>query len=142
MGRSGRLVAIALIVFGLCAVAVFSLFGPWRAPGGAHVLAVLPFTSPSGDAADAALGLAMSDALIRRFGATGAVTVNASAAGADALLEGTVQAVGGRLRAAIRLQRAGDGRILWKKSFDVPESEAVAVENAVFEAVSSRLRLK
>jgi TolB-like protein len=142
MGKSGRLVAIALIVFGLCAVAVFSLFGPWRAPGGAHTLAVLPLRSPSGDAADAALGLAMSDALILRFRETGAVTVSAGAPGADTLLEGTVQAAGGRLRVGIQLLRAGDGRTLWKKSFDVPESEASAIENAVFEAVSSRLRLK
>lgn len=142
MGKSGRLVAIGLIVFGLCAVAVFSLFGPWKAPGGAHVLAVLPLTSPSGDTADAAVGLAMSESLIRRFGATGALTVNSSAAGADTLLEGTVHAAGGRLRVGVRLLRAGDGRTLWTQSFDVPESEAPAVESAIFEAVSTRLRLK
>jgi TolB-like protein len=142
MGKSGRLVAISLLVFGLCAVAVFSLFGPWKAPGGAHVLAVLPLKSPSADAADAALGLAMSDALIRRLSATGALTVSSGGAGADTRLEGTVQAAGGRLRVGVRLVRVGDGRILWKQSFDVPESEAPAVESAILEAVSTRLRLK
>lgn len=142
MGKSGRLVAIGLIVFGLCAVAVFSLFGPWRAPGGAHALAVLPLKSPSGSAEDDALGLAMSDALIRRFRATGAVTVSANAPGADVLLEGSVSRAGGRLQVGIQLLRAGDGRTLWKESFDVPASEATAIENAVFEAVASRLRLK
>jgi len=142
MGKSGRFVAIALIAFGLCAVAEFSLFGPWKAPGGAHALAVLPLKSPSGSAEDDALGLAMSDALIRRFRATGAVTVSAGAPGADVLLEGTVHAAEGRLQVGVRLLRAGDGRTLWKQSFDVSASEAPAVESAVFDAVSFRLRLK
>ncbi len=142
MGRSGRLVAIALIVFGLCAVAVFSLFGPWRPPGGVHALAVSPLKSPSGSAGDAALGRAMSDSLIRRFRDTGAVIVSPEAAGADTLLEGTMDRAGGRLRVSARLVRAGDGRALWSQFFDVPESDATAVEDAIFAAVASRLRLK
>ena len=84
----------------------------------------------------------MSDSLIRRFRATGAVTVSPAAAGADTLLEGSVRREGGQLRFEVRLLRAGDGRMLWKESFDVPASDAPAVENAIFEAVSSRLRLK
>lgn len=142
MGRSGRLVAIALVVFGLCAVAVFSRFGPWRAPGGVHALAVLPLKSPSGSAEDNALGLAMSDSLTRRFRATGAVIVSPEARGADTLLEGSVDRSGGRLRVRVRLLRAGDGRTLWKESFDVSTDEALTIENSVFEAVASRLRLK
>jgi hypothetical protein len=142
MGKSGRFVAIALIVFGLCAVAVFSLFGPWRPPGGVHSLAVLPLKSPSGIAGDDALGLAMSDSLVRRFRATGAVIVRPEARGADALLEGSVHRSDGRLQVRVQLLRAGDGRTLWKESFDVPASEALTIENAVFEAVVSRLRLK
>ena len=142
MGKSGRLVAIALIVFGLCAVAVFSLFGPWRPPGGVHSLAVLPLKSPSGIAEDDALGLAMSGSLIRRFRDTGAVIVRPEARGADALLEGSVHLAGGRLQVRVRLLRAGDGRSMWAQSFDVAASDAGAIENAVFEAVVSRLRLK
>ena len=134
--------AVAVVVFGLCAVAVFFLFGPWKAPGGVHALAVLPLKSAAGNAADDALGLAMSDSLIRRFRATGAVTVSPAAAGADTLLEGSVRREGGRLQFEVRLLRAGDGRMLWKESFDVPASDTPAVENAIFEAVSSRLRLK
>lgn len=142
MGKSGRLVAVALVVFGFCAVAVFSRFGPWRAPGGVHALAVLPLKSPSGSAGDDALGLAMADSLTRRFRATGAVTVSPEARGADTLLEGSIDSSGGRLRVRAQLLRAGDGRTLWKESFDVPPSEALAIENAVFEAVATRLRLK
>jgi TolB-like protein len=135
-------VAVAVVVFGLCAVAAFFLSGPWKAPGGVHSLAVLPLTSPAGSAEDAALGRAVADSLIRRFGATGAVIVNPSARGADTVLEGSVRREAGRLRVDARLVRAGDGRTLWKRSFDVPVTEAPAVENAIFEAVSSRLRLK
>lgn len=142
MGKSGRFVTIALIAFGLCAVSVFFLFGPWRAPGGAHSLAVLPLKSPSGSAEDDALGLALSDSLMRRFRATGAVNVSPTVPGADALLEGSVHRAGGRLQVRVQLLRAGDGRTLWKQSFDVPASKALTIENAVFEAVVSRLRLK
>ncbi len=142
MGKSGRVVAVAVVAFGLCAVAVFFLFGPWKAPGGVHALAVLPLKSSAGSTEDDALGRAISDSLIRRFRATGAVAVSPAAAGADTLLEGSVRREGGQLQFEVQLLRAGDGRMLWKESFDVPASDAHAVENAIFEAVSSRLRLK
>ena len=142
MGKSGRVVAIAVVALGLCAVAVFFMAGPWKAPGGVHALAVLPLKSASASAEDDALGRAMSDSLARRFGATGAVTVSPTATGADSLLEGTVYREAGRLRVGARLLRAGDRRILWKESFDVPASEAPAVEDAIFAAVATRLRLK
>jgi TolB-like protein len=142
MGKSGRVVAIAVVVFGLCAVAIFFLFGPWKAPGGVHALAVLPLRSSAGSAEDDALGRAISASLMRRLDATGAVTLSPTAAGADSLLEGSVYREAGRLRVDARLFRAGDGRTLWKESFDVPASEAARVENAIFEAVASRLRLK
>lgn len=142
MGKSGRVVAAAVVVFGLCAVAVFFLVGPWKAPGGVHSLVVLPLKSSGGSAEDDALGRAISDSLIRRFRATGAVAASPTASGADTVLEGSVDRQGGRLKAGIRLLRAGDGRTLWKESFDVPASEATAIENAVFDAVASHLRLK
>ena len=134
--------AIAVVVFGLCAVSVFFLFGPWKAPGGVHSLAVLPLKSSAGSAEDDALGRAISDSLIRRFRETGAVTVSPTAAGADSVLEGSVHREARKLQVGVRLVRAGDGRTLWKESFDVPVSDAPAVEDAVFEAVASRLRLK
>ena len=142
MGKSGRVAAIVVVAFGLCAVTVFFLSGPWKAPGGVHALAVLPLKSPAASAEDDALGLAIAESLARRFRATGAVTVSATVAGADSLLEGTVHREAGRLQVAIRLLRAGDRRPLWKESFDVPASEALAVEDATFSAVVSRLRLK
>ena len=103
---------------------------------------MLPLKSYAGSAGDDALGLAMADSLIRRFRATGAVIVRPEARGADALLEGSVHRAGGRLQVRVRLLRAGDGRTLWKESFDVPASEALTIENAVFDAVAHRLRLK
>ena len=134
--------AIAVVAFGLCAVAVFFLFGPWKAPGGVHSLAVLPLESSAGSAEDDALGRAISDSLIRRFRATGAVTVSPTAAGADSVLEGSLRQEGGRLQVRMQLLRAGDGRTLWTQAFDVLASDVPAVEEAVFEAVASRLRLK
>ena len=142
MGKSGRVVAVAVVAFGLCAVAVFFLFGPWKAPGGVHALAVLPLKSSAGSTEDDALGRAISDSLIRRFRATGAVAVSPAAAERTRCLRGPCAARADSSEFEVQLLRAGDGRMLWKESFDVPASDAHAVENAIFEAVSSRLRLK
>jgi serine/threonine-protein kinase len=124
-----------------------------------HSLAVLPLKSLSGRADDEALGLGIADTIIRGFSRTGAVTVRPMSAvrryaksdadalaaakelKADAVLEGSVQRAGGKLRISVNLLRAGDGRSMWAESFDVPASEVFEVEDAVSEAVVSRLRL-
>ncbi len=159
-GRTGRMAAIVLVAFGAAVVAAFFLLGRWNTPGGVHSLAVLPLKSLSGNAEDEALGLGIADTIIRGFSRTGAVTVRPMSAvrryaksdadalaaarelKADAVLEGSVQRAGGKLRISVNLLRAGDGRSMWAESFDVPASEVFEVEDAVSDAVVSRLRLQ
>jgi serine/threonine protein kinase/tetratricopeptide (TPR) repeat protein len=128
-------------------------------PGAVHSLAVLPLKPLGGDAADEALGLGIADSIIRGLSGAGAIPVrplsavrryaksDADAVTAakelktDAVLEGSVQRAGGKLRVTVNLLRVDDGRSLWAESFDVPASEVFEVQDAVSEAVVSRLSL-
>ena len=157
--KTGRYLAVGLVLAGLVAVGAFAVLGRWNAPGGVHSLAVLPLQPISASAEDAALGIGIADTIIRGFSRTGALTVrplsavqkyaksnvDALAAArelrADAVLEGSLQRSGEKLRVSVNLLRAGDGRSMWTESFDVPASEVFAVEDAVSDAVVSRLRL-
>ena len=158
--RLGRLLVIGFAAAALAAAAGVLLRDQWSAPGGMHSLAVLPLKSLSGSAEDEALGLGIADTIIRGFSGTGAVTVRPMSAvrryaksdadavtaakelKADAVLEGSVQRAGGKLRISVNLLRTGDGRSMWAESFDVPAAEVFEVQDAVSEAVVSRLRLR
>jgi TolB-like protein/tetratricopeptide (TPR) repeat protein len=159
-GRSGRLVAAAILAFGLAIVGAFLVRGRWTGPSSIRSLAVLPLKSLAGDPADEALGLGIADTVIRGFSRSGAITVrpmssvrrfaksdvDALAAArelkADAVLEGSLQRAGGKLRVSLNMLRVRDGRSMWAESFDVPASEVFEVEDAVSDAVVSRLRLQ
>jgi TolB-like protein len=158
--RGARRLGIALALAALAAAGAFLVRNRWSSPGSVHALAVLPLKSLSGSPEDEALGLGIADTIIRGFSRTGAVTVrplsavrryaksdaDAVAAArelkADAVLEGSVQRAGSKLRISVNLLRAGDGRSMWAESFDVPASEVFEVQDAVSEAVVSRLRLR
>ena len=157
--KTGRYLAVGLVLAGLVAVGAFAVLGRWNAPGGVHTLAVLPLQPISASSEDAALGLGIADTIIRGFSRTRALTVrplsavqkyaksnvDALAAArelrADAVLEGSLQRSGEKLRVSVNLLRAGDGRSMWTESFDVPASEVFAVEDAVSDAIVARLRL-
>ena len=129
------------------------------APGAVQSLAVLPLKPLGGDAADEALGLGIADTIIRGLSEAGAIPVRPLSAvrryaksdadaltaarelKTDAVLEGSVQRAGGKLRVSVNLLRVDDGRSLWAESFDVPDSEVFEVQDAVSDAVVDRLRL-
>ena len=158
----GRRAAIAAAALALAAVAGLLV---WRgrsaapAPGAVQSLAVLPLRPLGGDANDEALGLGIADTIIRGLSGAGAIPVRPLSAvrryaktdtdaltaakelRTDAVLEGSVQRAGGKLRVSVNLLRAGDGRSLWAESFDVPASEVFEVQDKVSESVVSRLRL-
>src|SRR5262249_49889586 len=100
-------------------------------------IAVLPFKSLDPNERDEALGLKLADALILRLGRlrqivvrpTRAVqryygdnTLDPVAAGheqeVDAVLDGSFQRAGERLRVTARMLRVSDGRQLWAGAFD------------------------
>jgi serine/threonine protein kinase len=121
-------------------------------------LAVLPLKSL--DAGENYLGLGIADAAIRRVSQTGRLIVRPTSAvrrylsedtdaltaakqlGVDAVLEGSLQRAGDRLRVSVNLLRCLDGKSLWTDSFDVLMADIFSVQDTVAQQVASRLRLQ
>ena len=138
-------------------------YGWWRQ---AHVssqpeiksLAVLPLKSL--DAGENYLGLGIADGAIRRVSQTGRLIVRPTSAvrrylsedtdaltaakqlGVDAVLEGSLQRAGDRLRVSVNLLRCLDGKSLWTDSFDIAMADIFTVQDTVAQHVASRLRLQ
>src|SRR6266478_5440758 len=121
-------------------------------------LAVLPLKSL--DEGEKYLGAGIADAVIRRISQTGQLTVRPTSAvlkyvkedtdslaaarqlNADAVLEGSVQRGGDRLRVSVNLLRASDGASLWADSFDMNAADIFAIQDKVAEQVATRLQLR
>ncbi len=121
-------------------------------------LAVLPLKSL--DAGDNYLGLGIADAVIRRISQTDELTVRPTSAvrrylteekdaltaarelNADAVLEGSVQRDGDRLRVSVNLLRVSDEISLWADSFDMRTADIFTIQDTVAQQVASRLRLQ
>ncbi len=112
-------------------------------------IAVLPFKSLGADD-DNYLGLGMTDALITRLGhlkrvvvrptgmvrqyvnqeQTDAVTIGQTLR-VEAVLEGSVQRDGERVRVTVRLINVGDGRQIWADKFEEKLTDFFAVQDAI-----------
>jgi tetratricopeptide (TPR) repeat protein len=60
----------------------------------------------------------------------------------DAVLEGSVQRMGDRLRISVNLLRTQDGTSLWSDSFNLTMSDIFSIQDTVAQQVASRLSLK
>ena len=103
-------------------------------------LAVLPLKPLAGDLKENYVGLGISDAIIARISQAGGLTVRPTSAVrryatadtdalaaakeqlVDAVLEGSWQREGDRLRVSVNLLRQADGASLWADRFDVRAS--------------------
>jgi len=121
-------------------------------------LAVLPLKSF--DNGENFLGLGIADAIIRRTSQAGELSVRPTSAvlkylkentdsleaarqlNADAVLEGSTQRTGDRLRVSVNLLRASDGASLWTASFDMLSTDIFVIEDKVAEQVATRLALR
>ncbi len=121
-------------------------------------IAVLPLKSL--DADENYLGLGIADAVIRRLSQTGELTVRPTSAvrrylteekdaltaarelNADAVLEGSVQRNGDRLRVSVNLLRTSDAVSLWADSFDMRMTDIFTIQDTVAQQVAARLRLQ
>ena len=143
-------------------------FSRWRttnpsaASANVKTLAVLPFTLLTGDASDEYLALGMADALITRLSNVRQITVRPTSAvrrfatsgrdvaaaatgrqlGVDAVLEGTIQKSGNRLRVTAQLVRTADESPLWAGTFDEPLTNVLVVQDAISEQLAAALALK
>ena len=158
-----RSVRVALVSLLLLLTSVALIYG-WRVKhptAAAQVeiksLAVLPLKSL--DTNEQYLGIGIADAVIRRVSQSGKLTVRPTSAvfkylkedtdsltaarqlNADAILEGTVQHAGDRLRVSVNLLRTSDGVSLWADSFDMTASDIFLIQDKVAQQVSSRLQL-
>jgi TolB-like protein len=136
-----------------------ALFRPWRTtPSHPASLAILPFRA-IGSAPP--IGPGIADTLITRLGGMVGVTVRPMAAvkrfndgadpleagrtlGVDAVLDGSVQQDGSRLRLAVQLLRVSDGKQLWGQTFDDDFTSVFAIQDhastEIARALSSSFR--
>ncbi len=152
--------ACSLLLLG----AVASYF--WResarpsASGQILSVAVLPFNALLAGTRDEALQMGMTDTLISKLGGSEEVIVrplsavrrytaldrDAATAGrelnAEAVLDGSIQTSGDRIRASVRLIRTEDGKQLWAGSFDEKFTGIFAVQDSISERVAAALKIR
>ena len=123
-------------------------------------IAVLPFKPLVADNQDESLELGMADTLIARLSNIREVNVrpisavrkyagleqDATAAGreqkVDAVLDGSIQKSGDRIRVTVRLVSVGDGATLWADTFDDKIADIFTVEDSISERVAGMLAVK
>jgi DNA-binding winged helix-turn-helix (wHTH) protein/tetratricopeptide (TPR) repeat protein len=123
-------------------------------------LAVLPFRVLGATGEDEYLGVGMADALITRLSRTGRVVVRPTRAvlrfaqmavdphevgrelKVDAVLDGTVQRQGDRLRVTVQLIPLASGFTPWAERFDAAFTEVFALQDAAAEQVARALALE
>ncbi len=157
--RFGRFVLAGLLAGLLTAGAVYFLRSRNRASAHPTVesIAVLPFKPLVPESRDEALELGMADTLItklsngtkiivrpissvRRYGG---VEQDPLAAGrelvVDAVLDGTIQRWGDRIRVTARLVRVSDNRTLWAGQFDREFGDIFDVQDSISERAAAEL---
>jgi eukaryotic-like serine/threonine-protein kinase len=122
-------------------------------------VAVLPFEPLGQDMNDELLGLGMADAVIGRMSnlkqlivlPTSAVSrykrpatdplAAGRALGVDAILSGTVQRSGDRVRATVQLVHVASGRTVWSEKFDQTFTDIFGVQDTISDNVARSLAL-
>jgi serine/threonine protein kinase/tetratricopeptide (TPR) repeat protein len=122
-----------------------------------HSIAVLPFEPLGENANGELLGLGMADAVISRMSSLKQLLVMPTsavlkykgpasdplAAGralhVDAILTGTVQQSGDRLRVTVQLVRSGSGRTLWSEKFDQTFTDIFGIQDSISDKVARSL---
>ncbi|MGB7921884.1 MAG: winged helix-turn-helix domain-containing protein [Pyrinomonadaceae bacterium] len=123
-------------------------------------MAVLPFKPLGAESSDELLGLGMADATIIKLSNLQQLPVLPTSAvfkytgrehdplaagrelGVDAVLDGTVQHAGDRVRVTVQLISLRDGRTLWSAKFDEQFTNIFAVQDSISEQVAQALALQ
>ena len=134
---------------------------PGPAPSAAKVksIAVLPFKNLGASGDDEHLGLGVTDTLITHLSSLREVVVRPTSAiikyegveqdavvagralRVDAVLEGSLQTVGNRIRVTVRLISSEDGSPIWAAKFDEKLENMLAVQDSMAEHVAGALSL-
>jgi len=122
-------------------------------------LAVLPFQSLTTDSENAHLGLALADATTSELALVHSLLVRPTAAilkyqaaadpitaahelGVDAVVTGTVQRAGSRLRVMVQLISASEDRPLWSTKIDTTFDDIFAMQDEVSRKIVDALQLE
>jgi DNA-binding winged helix-turn-helix (wHTH) protein/TolB-like protein len=163
--RSRHLLVALLLVVVVTTTAIFI----WRArrirQSGADLsvrtIAVLPFKSLEAEAGNnGMLGLGMADAVIIRLNKVQRLSILPTstvirytgrendplalgqALGVDAVLDGTIQRSGERVRVTVQLIGISSGRTIWSDKFDEQFTNIFAVQDSISERVAGALALQ
>jgi DNA-binding winged helix-turn-helix (wHTH) protein/TolB-like protein/Tfp pilus assembly protein PilF len=150
----------AVLVLAIAGAIVFARRTPAPAPRDPSMrsIAVLPFRSLVASQRDEPLEIGMTDALINRLSSIRAVVVRPTSAvrrfdaqadpltagrelAVDAVVEGSVQRVGDRLRVGVRLLKVADGSALWADQFDQKFTDIFELQDSISRRVASALEL-
>lgn len=122
-------------------------------------IAVLPFKPLQSEGRDEVLEMGMADTMITKLGGLGEIAVRPTSSvrrytaleqdavqagrelGVEAVLEGSIQRVGERIRVTARLLRVSDGRQLWSSRFEEKYTDIFVVQDTISEKVARALAL-
>jgi DNA-binding winged helix-turn-helix (wHTH) protein/TolB-like protein/cytochrome c-type biogenesis protein CcmH/NrfG len=156
---NGLLLALSVLLATGCVAYLFSRSSDEPTHTGLRSIAVLPLKAISENKDDEALSLGLAESLITRLGGTQRIIVRplsliTSYAGAeydalevgrklrvDAILDGSFQRNGDRLRVSVTLFRVADGKPVWAGTFDEVESDIFKLQDTISLAAASALAL-
>jgi DNA-binding winged helix-turn-helix (wHTH) protein/TolB-like protein/Tfp pilus assembly protein PilF len=165
-GPSRRFLAVGMAAAAalLILVAFFALRSPDRGVADANpvieTIAVLPFKTLLEAERDEALELGMADAMIGRISRLRGIVVRPLTAvrgygsldqdalaagrqlGVEAVLDGTIQRSGNRLRVTARLLRVTDSVQLWEGRFDEQATEIFTLQDRLSSRIAEELSLE
>ncbi len=123
-------------------------------------IAVLPFKPLVDENRDEALEMGMADTLISKLGTGDEIVVRPLSSvrrytsleqdsltagrelGTDAVLDGSIQIAGERMRVSARLIRTSDGKQLWAAQFDEKFTDIFAVQDSITEKAAAALKTR
>ena len=148
-------VAITVSIVVAAVIARMSWERTHPAPNHAPSIAVLPFR-PMGGNQDQYIGVAMADALISRLSNIRGVTVRPTSAvrkymavtdpvaagrelSVDAVVEGTIQRAGDRIRVNVQLVDIARDSPKWSEAFDIADTDVFSLQDRISERVAVAL---
>jgi TolB-like protein/DNA-binding winged helix-turn-helix (wHTH) protein/tetratricopeptide (TPR) repeat protein len=159
----GRLIAVTvlgLLILGSLGVYLWRQNAKLAPPARINTLAVLPFRPLLAENRNEALEMGMADTLISKLSGGEEISVrplssvrryveleqDSLSAGRElnvgAVLDGSIQTSGERIRISARLIQTADGRQLWAGQFDEKFTDIFAVQDAISDRVATALKLR
>src|SRR5688572_29609009 len=161
-----RLSLMIVVVLVTVTLLVYFSYGVWGrrvvlpAPGKARTIAVLPFKPLSSESRHESLEMGMAEALITRLSNINQLVVQPLSSvrkytdaqqdpvkvgqevEADAVLDGSIQKVGDRVRVTVRLIDVTTGATIFSEPFDAQFSDIFHLQDSISERVTKALSLK